>query len=67
MSSIKEHNKNINPDKQSDANLDPISGEVGAHPVGTGVGAAGAGTVATVIGGATAFQVHFLLSTLQRS
>lgn len=52
MANIKESTKNVNPDKQGDANLDPISGEVGAHPVGTGVGAAGAGTVATVIGGA---------------
>lgn len=43
--------QNRNPDMQTDANLDPLSGEVGAHPVGTGVGAAGAGTVATVIGG----------------
>ena len=33
-----------------DANLDPISGETGAHPVGTGIGAAGVGTAATVIG-----------------
>ncbi len=45
-------NRDVNPTDQSDANLDPLSGEVGAHPVGTGVGAAGAGTVATVIGGA---------------
>lgn len=44
-------NKTVNPDKQVDANHDPISGETGAHPVGTGVGAAGAGTVGTVIGG----------------
>jgi hypothetical protein len=44
-------NINVNPDKQTDANLDPISGEVGSHPVGTGVGAAGAGTVATIVGG----------------
>lgn len=43
--------RDINPD-QDDANLDPISGEVGSHPLGTGVGAASAGTVATVIGGA---------------
>jgi hypothetical protein len=44
--------RDINPDVQTDANLDPLSGEVGSHPLGTGVGAAGAGTVATVIGGA---------------
>lgn len=35
---------------QNDANLDPISGQPGAHPVGTGVGAAGIGSVATVVG-----------------
>lgn len=34
-----------------DANRDPISGEPGAHPVGTGIGAAGAGTIGTVVGG----------------
>ncbi|CAN1210347.1 Glycine zipper domain-containing protein [Tumidithrix helvetica PCC 7403] len=44
-------NKTMNPDTQPDANLDPISGEVGSHPVGTGVGAASVGTVATVVGG----------------
>lgn len=36
---------------QNDANRDPISGEPGSHPLGTGVGAVGAGTVGTVIGG----------------
>lgn len=35
-----------------DANPDPITGEPGAHPVGTGIGAAGAGTAGTLIGGA---------------
>jgi len=45
-------NRTVNPDKQTDANLDPLSGETGAHPVGTGVGAAGAGTIGTVVGGA---------------
>lgn len=35
-----------------DANPDPITGEPGAHPVGTGVGAAGAGAVGAAIGGA---------------
>lgn len=35
-----------------DANPDPITGEPGAHPVGTGVGAAGAGAIGTAIGGA---------------
>lgn len=36
----------------SDSNPDPITGEPGAHPVGTGVGAAGAGAVGAAIGGA---------------
>lgn len=34
------------------SNPDPITGQPGAHPVGTGVGAAGAGVVGTAIGGA---------------
>ncbi|NJL85022.1 MAG: glycine zipper family protein [Leptolyngbyaceae cyanobacterium SM1_1_3] len=33
-----------------DANPDPLTGEPGAHPVGTGVGAAGAGVVGTAFG-----------------
>lgn len=32
------------------ANLDPITGEPGAHPVGTGVGAAGAGAIGMAVG-----------------
>jgi hypothetical protein len=39
-------------DNDNDANLDPITGEPGAHPVGTGVGAAGAGAVGTAVGAA---------------
>ena len=35
-----------------DVNPDPLTGEPGAHPVGTGVGAATGGTVGAVIGGA---------------
>src|SRR4051794_39583484 len=34
------------------ANRDPISGEPGAHPVGTGIGAAAAGAAAGAAGGA---------------
>ncbi|WP_435009620.1 hypothetical protein P12x_000878 [Tundrisphaera lichenicola] len=41
--------KNIH---DKDENLDPISGEPGAHPVGTGLGAAGAGAAAGAVGGA---------------
>ena len=33
-----------------DANRDPISGEPGSHPVGTGVGAAGGATTGAIIG-----------------
>jgi hypothetical protein len=33
-----------------DANRDPITGEPGAHPIGTGVGAVVAGTVGTALG-----------------
>jgi hypothetical protein len=40
------------PASSNDANLDPISGEPGAHPVGTGLGAAGAGAAAGAVGGA---------------
>ena len=33
-------------DFKHDANLDPLSGEPGAHPIGTGIGAAAGGIVA---------------------
>ncbi|WP_242065312.1 YsnF/AvaK domain-containing protein [Trichocoleus sp. FACHB-262] len=36
---------------EPDANRDPLSGQPGAHPVGTGIGAAGIGTVGAVVGG----------------
>jgi hypothetical protein len=42
-------NRGVN---EPDANRDPLSGEPGAHPVGTGVGAAGAGAAGAAIGGA---------------
>lgn len=35
---------------EADANLDPITGEPGSHPVGTGVGAAGGGAAGAVAG-----------------
>jgi hypothetical protein len=38
-------------DRVGDANRDPITGEPGAHPVGTGVGAAMAGAAAGAAGG----------------
>lgn len=37
--------------KAPDANPDPITGAPGSHPVGVGVGSAGAGTAGAVIGG----------------
>src|SRR4051794_28124040 len=40
-----------------DANRDPISGEPGAHPVGTGLGAAAGGAAAGAAGGAMAGPV----------
>lgn len=45
-------NQNLNEPHQPDANRDPLTGEPGAHPVGTGVGAAGAGAAGAAIGGA---------------
>lgn len=41
----------MSPDKDLDENRDPISGQPGAHPVETGIGAAGVGAVATAVGG----------------
>src|SRR5688572_27210787 len=37
---------------RNDANRDPITGTPGAHPVGTGIGAAAAGATGAAIGGA---------------
>lgn len=36
--------------RNPDMNPDPITGEKGAHPVGTGIGAAGVGAAATAVG-----------------
>ena len=44
----------VKKNKPADTNPDPISGEPGAHPVGTGVGAAVAGAAAGAAGGALA-------------
>ena len=40
------------PDSDSKKNPDPITGEPGSHPVGSGVGAAGGGVTGAAIGGA---------------
>src|SRR4051812_35221837 len=44
--------ENIVDRDKHDANRDPISGAPGAHPVGTGIGAAGAGAAGAAIGAA---------------
>lgn len=53
---MKDQNKNMNnpttPGKN--ANMGPISGVHGAHPVGAGLGAIGAGAAAGAVGGAIA-------------
>ncbi|MGB3492743.1 MAG: hypothetical protein WBA57_08440 [Elainellaceae cyanobacterium] len=38
--------------QKPDANPDPITGQKGAHPLGTGAGAAGVGAVSTAVGAA---------------
>ena len=44
-------NETNNPSTKShDSNPDPITGEPGAHPIGTGLGATGAGAVGAAIG-----------------
>ncbi len=50
-------NSNVNPPRDKDANLDPISGEPGSHPLGTGLGAAAAGAATGAAGGAVAGPV----------
>jgi hypothetical protein len=47
----------VNSGRGTDANPDPITGQPGAHPVGTGVGAAAAGAMAGAAGGAMAGPV----------
>jgi uncharacterized protein (TIGR02271 family) len=48
----------------NDSNPDPITGEPGAHPVGTGIGAAGAGAVGAAIGGAVGGPVGAVIGTV---
>lgn len=38
-------------DHDRDTNPDPVTGQPGSHPVGTGIGAAGVGAAATAVGG----------------
>lgn len=51
-------------DKGHDANPDPITGEPGSHPVGTGIGAAGAGAVGTAIGAAVGGPVGAVVGSV---
>jgi len=44
--------KNSPKDVRDDLNADPISGEPGAHPIGTGVGAAGGAAAGAAVGAA---------------
>ncbi|MGB2927141.1 MAG: hypothetical protein WBB82_17715 [Limnothrix sp.] len=53
--------------KNPDANPDPITGKPGAHPVGTGAGAATAGTVGTVVGGAVGGPVGAVVGAVAGS
>ncbi len=51
-STSKQKKKIMNTKEDKDANPDPITGEPGSHPVGTGVGAAGGGATGAAIGAA---------------
>jgi hypothetical protein len=54
------HDRNENvvqTDADGDLNPDPITGEPGAHPLGTGAGAAGGAAAGAVLGGAVAGPV----------
>ena len=44
--------KNAPKDVRDDLNADPITGEPGAHPVGTGIGAAGGAAAGAAVGAA---------------
>jgi hypothetical protein len=53
MATTDKHGKVVS----TDPNLDPITGEPGAHPVGTGIGAAVGGAAAGILGGMAAGAV----------
>lgn len=44
------NNNDIDPKSNPERNPDPVTGEPGSHPVGTGVGATGAGIIGTAVG-----------------
>ena len=47
-------------EKQDQANHDPITGAPGAHPIGTGAGAAGGATAGAAVGAAFAGPIGFV-------
>jgi hypothetical protein len=49
---------------EHDANRDPLTGEPGAHPVGTGVGAAGAGATGAAIGAVVGGPIGAVVGTV---
>jgi phage tail tape-measure protein len=53
-------NKTSVPDSNP-ANRDPLTGEPGSHPVGTGIGSAGGAAAGAAIGGAAAGPVGALV------
>lgn len=53
----------VAPDGEGEANLDPLTHEPGAHPVGVGVGAAGVGTIGALLG-SVAGPVGMLVGTI---
>lgn len=53
----------VRPDGEGEANLDPLTHEPGAHPVGVGVGAAGVGTIGALLG-SVAGPVGMLVGTV---
>ena len=44
-------NRVVDTDLPTDSNPDPITGEPGSHPMGTGIGATGGATTGAVVGG----------------
>ena len=48
----------------ADANRDPLSGEAGAHPVGTGLGTAAGGAAAGAAGGAVAGPIGAIVGAV---
>ncbi len=56
--------QNLTDKTKADRNADPITGEPGAHPVATGLGAAGAGLAGAAIGTAVAGPVGTIVGAV---